>query len=249
MDLTTARLEVRARLQELAEDFWQDDEVDRAINEGVNRFCQEEKWPWLYTVYTGGTLAAGDTDMDLIEGVAFERHFNLLATFDGDPRPRALRRVGPAEGYRLRTTFYNALSEPMAYYIASQASQNDDGEYTPTITFVPAVTRDMDVEYQYIRDPVEVVAGNDTLDIPNEYVMGVIAYATGHLFLKELSPVADKAQEQFDLYRKIVDDAKKQLRKLSIDQGFAWGRNQPEFAGPLDDQALLDIMTPPTLGT
>lgn len=246
MDLTTARLEVRARLQELTADFWTDSEVDRAINEGVNRFCQEEKWPYLYTVYTGASLAAGETDLDLTEGVAYERHFNLMVTFDGDSRPRHVQRVGPAEGYKLRQTYYNPLSEPLAYYIASQTSQQDDGEYTTTVTFVPALTRDADIEYQYVRDPAALTAGNDTLDVPNEYAMGVCAYAAGHLFLKELQ-TSGKAEEQFALYRKSVDDARKQMRRVVLDEGFAWGRNQPEF-GFTDEGTLLDMMIPPTLG-
>ncbi len=251
MNLTTATEEVRARLQELTADFWTPNEVTRAINEGVNRFAQEEKWPYLYTVQTGVALLANTATLALVEGVAYERHFNLLVTFTGDNRPRMPRRVSPAEGYDLRRRFYTSQSEPVAYYIASEALESVSpvgGEFQPTIRFVPPMNRAATIEYQYIRDPVEVANGGDNLDIPNEYVYAALAYATGHLFLKELSH-SSKAAEQFDLYKKIVDDARKQLKKLTVDSGLAWGRNEPEWGrDALSEEGYVELVTPPLLG-
>lgn len=344
---TDAVLEVRARLQELVEDFWQDDEVLRAINEGVNRFAQEEKWPYLYTVQEGLVLVAGEDTLTLTSGVAYERHFNLMLNFSGDARPRLPHRVHPSEGYSLRRTYYTDTAEPMAYYIASMARSGDDelqsiantgsttgtftitfdgqttgtiargataatveaalkalsnigaadvrcyggplgsakvyvqfqrnlgaanvpamtlggtttsmavvteaaggnlsGQYVPSIRFVPAMTRDATIEYQYIRDPVTVSAPTtEHLDVPDEYAMGVVAYATGHLYLKELD-YSQKAQEQFDLYQKAIQDAKRESRKVTPDSGLVWGREQPEW-GFVDDDAALAWMTPPQLG-
>lgn len=234
---TDALAETRARLQELTADFWTDDELYRAINEGVNRFVQEEKWPYLFTIDASKTLSAGATSLVIESGVAFERQFNILMLFDGDLRPRAPRRVSPAEGHMLRLTYYNTYSEPLAYYIASQTGTGVagavTGSYLPTIRFVPALTRDADIEIMYIRDPVIVTSSFSTkhLDIPDEYAMAAVAYATGHAFLKELN-FSQKADEQFALYRKIVDDAKRESRKLVPDMNvFAWGKTQPEY-GP-----------------
>lgn len=129
---TDAVTEIRARLQELSADFWTTDEILRALNEGVNRFAQEEKWPYLYTVRTGVTLPASTTSLELETSVSFERHFNLLLVFPGDDRPRSPARVSPAEGYRLRLIYYIDTSEPLAYYVASQARGGADEEQTIT---------------------------------------------------------------------------------------------------------------------
>src|ERR1051326_7365801 len=105
MTLTTAIEEVRARIQELTADFWTANEVNRAINEGVTRFAQEEKWPYLYTSKTGVTLTSGTATLDLEPDVNFERHFDLLMTLTGDTRLRRPQRVSPAEGTALRLRF------------------------------------------------------------------------------------------------------------------------------------------------
>ena len=344
---TDALLETRARLQELVADFWLDNELYRAINEGVNRFAQEEKWPYLYTVSSGIPLAASTETLDLQDGVSYERHFNLMLTFEGDQRPRIPSRVHPAEGARLRRSYYTDSGEPLAYYIYTQAriganevqsitntgsaagtfgidfdgedtavfsrgstaaqvqaqlitlsniaaadvycyggplgsapvyvvfqrnlgsanvpamTLNADstnmsvatvttggslsGQYVSAIRFVPAMTRDCTIEYQYIRDPVTTSSPTtEHLDVPDEYAMGVVAYATGHAFLKELQ-FSQKAEEQFALYAKAVGDAKRESRKITPDRGLTWGRNEPEY-GYLDDDTLLALQVPPILG-
>lgn len=343
---STAIEDVRARLQELVPDFWTAAEVLRAINEGVNRFSQEEKWPWLYTIRSGVTLPASTATLELETGVAYERHFSLLMTFSGEDRPRMPRRIHPVELNELRKRFYTEASEPMTYAIAAEAQsganeaqtitnagttvgtftitfdgqttgaiargasaatieaalkalsnigpadvrctggplgtdavtvtfeQNLAGtnvpemtlggtttnmtvatvvagatgsaQYVSTVRFCPVLNREATIEYQYIRDAVEVVDGTDTLDIPEEYVMGALAYATGHLFLKELN-TSSKGGEQFDLYRKSVDQAKLQLRKLHMDGGFAWGRNEPEMQYVTTEE-YVELVTPPLLG-
>mgnify|MGYP001314907746 CR=1 FL=1 len=345
---TTALLEVRARLQELTPDFWLDNELYRAINEGIQRFAQEEKWPYLYTVATGiavdtttevqtmtvtggpsggtftvgfgsaisGTIAfnaaaatvqttlqamgsiglnnitvsggaggpwtltfagslvrsdqplftlvtnsltggtnpsvafaettkGGVTTVPLQTGVAFERHFNLLMTFTGEQRPRAPRRVHPGEGYNLRMTYYTPTSEPLAYYIASEA--NAAGVYTSTIRFVPPLSRAATLEYQYVRDPVVVAAPTtEALDVPEEYAMGVCSYAAGHAFLKELN-FSKKSDEQFALYAKAVADAKREARKVMPDSGLVWGAQQPQY-GWVDPALEAYYSVPDLLG-
>ena len=344
---TTALLEVRARLQELTADFWLDNELYRAINEGVTRFAQEEKWPYLYTVADGLSLAASEDTMQLQPGVAYSRHFNLIVTFSGDDRPRKPKRVHPSEGYNLRSNYYTASSEPLAYYIANQLRTGQDeiqslvnagvttgnftltydgqttasisrgasaadieaalialsnigeadvdcwggalgtdtvyvrfqnnlggadvsamtlggtttsmtiatvnaggtgaGEYTPVVRFVPAMNRAATVEYQYIRDPVLVTSPTtESLDIPDEYAMGVCAYAAGHAFLKELN-FSKKADEQFALYQKAVSDAKRESRKVTPDSGLVWGRTEPQY-GWTEPDAELQYSVPDVLG-
>jgi hypothetical protein len=333
VDVSTAVLEIRARLQELTADFWTASEVLRALNEGVRRFAAQERWPWLWTVETG-TQPASTSDLELVTGVPLHRVFNLMATFDGDPRPRFPKRVEAPEGMRLRGQFYTESSEPVAYYLVSTsdsganevqsiantgstagtftitfdgqttttisrgaskatikdalvalsnispgdikvtggplgtntvfvefkgnlASENvpvmtlggtttdmtvatvtgggtPAGTYISTVRFVPTVNREFDFEYAYMRVPSTLSADSDVLDVPEEYAMGPIAYATGHLWLKELRD-SRKADEQFGLFQSVVDDAKRELRKLDSDTNIAWGRTQPEFRdwGPL----------------
>jgi hypothetical protein len=344
---TDALLEVRARLQELAADFWLDNELYRAINEGVNRFAQEEKWPYLYTVASGIPLVASTEELELQDGVGYERHFNLMLFFEGDNRPRMPRRVHPAEGSKLRMSYYTDAGEPLAYYLYSQADSGTNevqsitntgatsgtfgitfdgqstavfsrgstamqiqvqlitlsnigaadvyawggplgtapvyvrfqrdlggadvpamtlnavstdmsvatittggtpsGQFVTTVRLVPALTRNCTIEYQYIRDPITTSSPTiQHLDVPEEYAMGVVAYATGHAFLKELQ-FSQKAEEQFALYAKIVGDAKRESRKITPDRGLTWGRNEPEY-GYMDDDTLLAIQTPPILG-
>lgn len=117
--------------------------------------------------------------------------------------------------------------------------------WSPVIEFLPELTRDMDITYTYLRLPRVLSAGADVVDVPDEYTDAVIAYATGRLWLKELKDSA-KADEQFGLYHQIVDDAKRDQRKLLGDEGFAWGKDEPQtgftsesdyayrhFSGPL----------------
>lgn len=119
------------------------------------------------------------------------------------------------------------------------------GDFLYTLTFVPASTTAMTLKYTYVRTPATASTGTDVLDIPEQYAMGPVAYATGLLWLKELQD-SKKADEQFGLFAQVVDDAKRESRRLGSDEGFAWGRNEPEgglvtasdevyrhFSGPL----------------
>lgn len=117
------------------------------------------------------------------------------------------------------------------------AGGGNSGEYTTTVRFVPALTREASVTYIYIRDPRTLATGADVLDIPEEYAMGVVAYATGLLWLKELQD-SRKAEEQFALYADVVRDALRESRKLSQDSGFAWGRTEPQYAFRSDDEEV-----------
>jgi hypothetical protein len=246
MDVTTATAEIRARLQELTADFWTDAEVLRALNEGVRRFNAEERWSWLYTVVGPIAVPANTPTLALQEGVSVNRQFDVLVTFSGDTRPRALRRVGPAEGQRLRTLYTTGSSEGESYFLYSEADPDSDGLFTPTIRFVPVINRAFSLEYQYLRSSPPLVNGTDVLDVPEEYAMGPVAWATGNLWLKELRYSA-KAEEQFTLYAQVLDAAKRDQRKFVLDSGFAWGRNAPELFS-VDEETAVRLRIPPTLG-
>jgi len=100
--------------------------------------------------------------------------------------------------------------------------------YTPTIEFLPELTRDLDLTYTYLRIPRTLTTGTDVVDIPEEYIDGVLAKATARLWLKELRDSV-KAQEQELEYMRVLDDAKRDQRKLLGDEAFAWGKDEPQM--------------------
>lgn len=108
-----------------------------------------------------------------------------------------------------------------------QAGGSPSSTFTSVIEFLPELTRDLDIDYVYLRVPRVVSAGSDVIDIPEEYIDGVIAKATARLWLKELRD-SNKHDEQELLYQMVLDDAKRDQRKLLGDEGFAWGKDEPQ---------------------
>ncbi len=217
MDLADLRLEVRERVNELTADFYTTDEVDRAINEGIRRFAAEEPWPFLVTEWTS-SIAAATTDLDLPSDISLTRVFNITISGDNLITPRSLERVTPQEGFRLRQTYFNRTGSPRYYYITK--SNLPDDEAPPTIytaKVIPTTDAEYDVEAQYMAVPT-VLTG--------EYQEAIVAWATGKLFLKELA-ISQKANEQFGIYRMVLDQARKDLKGFNIDETVAWGREQP----------------------
>lgn len=221
MDLLTARTEIRSRLGEDTPDFWTDDELVRALNEGVRRFSQEEKWPWLYTLKTGITVDAGEDTVELEDNISFPRQFNLVITPEGG-EPYMPKRVTPVEGTKLRVETRTS-GDPRWYYLESTtAVENPVVNKSPVIRLVPEPSSDLSLEYQYIRLPGILTADTDELDIPEEYVGGPIAWATAQCWLKELN-WNQKAKEQFELFATVLAAARKDHRRIAIDDGMAWG--------------------------
>lgn len=217
MDLDTMTIEVRQRLGEDIEDFWKTDHIHRMLNEGVRRFAMEEKWHWLYTVETGVAVAQGASAIPLQPNIDVNRHF-ALALVDGT-RVVTPRRISPADGARLRTL--GREGEPQFYFVAA----NDAG--TTTLHLTPKANVAYTADYFYIRTPAELSTGTDEPDIPPQYQDAVVSWATGMLWLKELNG-GGKAQEQFSLYREVLDQARLEQKQLSIDESVVWGRQDPE---------------------
>jgi hypothetical protein len=225
---TTALLEIRSRLQELTANFWLDAELLRYLNEGQKRFASEERWPWLQTVVTNGSLTTPWTDFALPENFDPTSALNLAVYFSGDSRPRRVERVTPAEGFERLTRDYLARSEPDSYFVASAVDADSDGEYIYTVTFVPALNRNATIKYLYHRIPAVLTnGGGEALDCPEEFAMGPVAYATGLAWSKELQD-SRKAEEQFGLYAQIVDAAKRKLKKFPQDSQASWGSAGPD---------------------
>lgn len=247
MELTTLRLEVRERLGELTADFFTDDEVDRAINEAVKRFCAEEKWPFLITEWTSSITSASD-ELPLPSNVSLTRLFNLAIDSSSLAHPRMLERVDPQEGFALRHQYDTTTGSPRWYYIASTNLSVDEAPpIVYTARLIPAPDGDYDVEAQYMAVPVELSGASDEPMVPEEYQDAIPAWAAGKLFLKELS-ISQKANEQFAIYQKVLSQARADLKSFDLDEVVAWGRRHP-LRGPWASTSDVYGRIPPTLGT
>lgn len=257
MQLQTMLTEVRARLGESSGydtsvsdpgDFWKDSHVKRALNEGLRRFSREEKWPWLYTIQKNIPINAGQTDTELIDDVDFNRHFNMVLTKNGDTTGRLYlpKRVTPPNGIRLQAEFYNKKDTPRWYYMAkTQTNTYGDGDVAvaQVITYVPTPDVAYTAQFHFLREPAELGGNTDEPDLPNSYHSAVVAWATGELWLKELNAGA-KAQEQFNLYNAILEQARRDMKSVAVDESIAWGREDPEPRGSSD---LFHLTLPDTL--
>jgi hypothetical protein len=244
MDLTDLRLEVRERLNELTADFYTTDEVDRAINEAVRRFCAEEPWPFLTTEWTS-SIAADTAELDLPSDISLTRVFNLTISGDNLATPRTLERVSPQEGFLLRQTYFDKTSSPRFYYITRSNLDTDNAPPTTyTAKVIPTTDAAYDVEAQYMAVPATLTGTSEEPMVPTEYQEAIVAWATGKLFLKELQ-LSQKSSEQFRIYGTVLDQARRDLKAFNMDETVAWGRQQPMrgyFARPRVERI------PPTLG-
>lgn len=246
MDLADLRLEVRERLNELTADFFTTDEVDRAINEAVRRFCAEEMWPFLMTEWTSA-FTTDDDELSLPSDISLTRVFNLAISGSNLSVPRMLVRVDPNEGFVLRHQYSLATGTPRWYYITRSNQSTDEAPpVTYTAKLVPASDGDYDVEAQYMAVPVLLSGPSDEPMVPTEYQEAIAAWATGKLFQKELG-ISQKASEQFGVYGKVLDQARKDLKAFSLDEVVAWGRRHP-LAGSNPYTSSAALRVPPTLG-
>lgn len=247
MDLTTLRLEVRERLGELESDFFTDSEVDRAINEAIRRFSSEERWPWLYTEWTS-SLTANDNSLALPSNVSLNRVINMSASGGSLARPRLLERLDPSGGFRARFTFDQRTGPPMYYYIATTNLSDDQAPpvvYTARIIPTPDV--DYDIEAQYMAVPVELSGEADEPMVPEEYQEAIPAWAAGKLFLKEFA-ISGKANEQFSLYQKVLDQAREDVMVPNMDEQVAWGREAPTRMFRSGRDYITERISPSGLG-
>ncbi len=222
MDLADIRTDVRERIGEDTADFFTDAEVDRAINLAQTTFTAEEPWPWLYTEYAT-TIAEGEDTLELPENVSWHRLFNLTVFGGSLYRGRLIERVEPQAGFRARHEYDGAPSCPSYYYLTSAASDASSTVYVARLVPTPDV--DYDIEAQYLRVPDDLASADDVPDMPLEFHPALPAYASAHLFLKEME-ISQKAQEQYTLYFQVLSQARK-LLEVQLDENVAWSREVP----------------------
>lgn len=249
MDLAGMIDEVRERLGETdgLDDFWTDDEITRAINEAIVRFCYEDQWPFLLTEWDS-SITVDEDELDLPQSVSLTRVFNLAINGDTLATPRMLTRVSPQEGFRLRHMYSNMSGCPRWYYITrTDLSTSSAPPITYTAKLIPTSDGDYDVEAQYMAVPDELATDTDEPMVPPEYQEAIVAWATGKLFLKELG-ISQKSQEQFQIYSKVLAQAIQDLKAFDLDETVAWGRNEP-LRGYWAQEFDPRFRVPPTLGS
>jgi len=245
-DLTDLRLEVRERVNELSADFFTDNEVDRAINEAIRRFCAEEPWPFLLTEFSS-SITVDDAEFDLPSNISLTRIFNLALSGGSLSVPRMLTRVDANEGFVLRHQFSLTTGTPRWYYITrTNLSANEEPPIVYTVKIIPTSDDDYDLEGQYMAMPIDIAGPSEEPMVPPEYAEAIAAWAAGKLFLKEIG-ISQKASEQFAIYAKVLEQARKDLKAFSLDEVVAWGRRHPlaaDYGKPWDPR----FRTPQNLG-
>jgi hypothetical protein len=227
MDRFTIRTEVRDIVGETVEDFWKDTELNRYIDEAQYRFSQEERWSWLITEGTE-TLFGGGSTIDLIEGVHQFRHMSIMLNKVGESTRMYLPvRVQPSKGFELRALYPNPSTYPQWYYV-THVQDSNDGVFIATIKFVPEPIDDFDVQYQYFRMPDSLSSDSSAPDCPIQFHKAIVHYAAGLAWEKELS-AGPKASDQFQLYGKVVEQARIEERSQADDEVLAWGSDEPQY--------------------
>ncbi len=248
MDREDMRTQVRDIIGEDAADFWSDAELNRYLTEAQYRFLGEANWPWCMTETTD-TLESGDTDIPLTEGAAFARTINFKFSTSETTRPYQPTRVSAAKGFELSLGYMPGTTgtAPLYFYIVSVDDDDDDGEFVWVARFIPAPASDMDVSYQYFRDGNVLDADDAVPFLPGKYHKGLVHHAAGTAWLKELNG-GPKAQEQFELYNAVVDQAKREMFSDPDDDHMIMGHDDPQYDSVYGRPDYWQMRIPETLG-
>lgn len=250
MKLESMRSEVRQRLGELTADFWTDAYIDSQLNAAQTRFCQEERWDWLTAIQTNVPLVAGNAEVELIDDVDATRHFAMLYTPDSasnEAQSVLLTKVSPVKGVELRISNPNR-GTPGWYYVARVVDNEYAGpDYAVALMarVIPTPIENGTVEYIYARRPTTMTTGDEPI-VPETYQDAVIAWATAQCWLKELNG-GGKAQEQFNLYQSVLQQALRDQKNQGNDDILIWGGAQPQ-GRMLSPHAWVQSRIVPTLG-
>lgn len=249
MDLSVARTQVRYILGETTADFWTDAELNLYLLEAQHRFLGEANWPWLITSTTVA-FSAGVATKAVGEGIEAQNIIAVNLAVNGDTRTYTPTRVSPVKGFELGTLYNTTTTaaNPLYWYVSAVADADNDNLYIQTFTLVPAPTSAITMNVLYLRDAAAAFTSDtDEPDLPLEYHKALVHYAAGTAWLKELNG-APKAQEQFDLYNKVVEQAKNEWFGQVESDPLVMGKDEPQYGvrRPPADYWLLRM--PETLG-
>jgi len=233
MDLSELIVDTRERLGEVGTaDFFTDDEITRALNEGLRRFSNEERWPWLFTDFEVDTVVDTNT-FEFPSDVSINRVFQLAVLDDQTlAGGQKLERVTPMEGVNLKRTYRQSFGGCPRWYYISSTNLDADGEppLRYTATMIPTPDREYTISGIYMFVPNALSGDSDEPQLPREYQDALPAYAAGKLFLNELQ-ISQKASEQFGLYNAVLTSATRETKQFNVDEVVAWARSKPSGQG------------------
>lgn len=246
MDRATMVTQIRRRLGEDVNDFWDTTDITQEIDNALFDWAREERWPWLYTIDTSRTVTFGNNTIALPADIDFSRTF-VMKLRKGTEQPKNLRRLGTVEGYQQEARLYNTKGQPRYYYLVS-AAQSAPGAGDETITYTvrvaPAADATYTVEFLYTRKLGPLTADNAEPFMPEEYHEAIVARATARLWEHELVGSQVKAAEQQAIYERILANAKREIARMGEDEELVWGRDQAEEELAGYDTTMFPQMPP-----
>jgi hypothetical protein len=240
------RDEIRQRVGEDLENFWRNSYINRSIDQACQRFTHEERWKWL-TMRVYLSLPAGEYEIQLVDDVDYTRQFDLSLrpTIDTtDIRLLTPRKVDAARLQELRQENPTVVqARPHSYCLDRRVRNNytlpDPNSDTTRSTAIelrvfPTPNIDYDVDFRCYRN-VRLLADDTAVpDLPIQYHDGIVALATGNIWLRELNG-GTKAQEQFNVYNTILEQARRDNAANADDEMQVFGidrvRNRWESEG------------------
>jgi hypothetical protein len=236
MNLGEMRTEVRDRLGEDQQNFWMDRHINRRLYEAMMRFSHEQRWKWLL-VRAQFDVAQDDETVELVDDVDFTRQFNFTLnpyTWDGaqwvaptnDRGLIVMEKQMDAYLSRMRANAASLTGTPKWYaadrrvintYTLPSADSDTARAIGMAIRIFPAADVQYLADFRFYRNPRTFEFQADDLnididetvpDVPIQYHDAIVALACGNLWLKELNG-GQKAQEQFNIYNSILDQARK----------------------------------------
>jgi len=232
--------EVRERLGEDAENFWRDSAIYRALNDAVQRFSHEHRWSWL-VMQCSIDIAQGATEVQLIDDVDWSRNYNfILVPATGDRDLVKPEKVQPERAAYLRNLYADTSNLPPRYFYLDNRVINaydpvGPGEISDTaraiglsVRLIPAADKAYTGELRYYRN-VRLLSADDPEGVPDcpiQYHDAIVSLAAGKLWLKELNG-GNKAQEMFNVYNSILDQARQDETNNADDEFILWGGEEP----------------------
>lgn len=224
---------VREKIGERVENYWKTSFITESLNRGRRRFCNEEKWDWLFTTQSGIAVTQGASTIELIDEVVVNRHFNLVLTKSGDTNLYIPDRVSPSEGLQLRKMHLDA-STPRWWYTTGQIT-NDYGAgdiaVAQLVRLVPTPEVAYTAEYNFFRRPNKLAldADEDTT-IPEDYQDAAVYWAVAECFAKE-DNAQHKVDEALGFYSDVLRQARSDRNEPAEDKLIVWGKDHPENGG------------------
>lgn len=214
--------------------FWKNDFIERQLQEGNRRFNREKRWPWLIRIQEDIPVAPGQTEIELIDDVDLSRHMLLYLTKDSNPDLAfPVKKISPYRGLYMKNANRNA-AVPKYYYVTrgliNTTGAGEDIEYAMAlrIRLLPVAKEAMTGEFSFFKNP-EIMTQLMEPEMPEVYHEAIVAWATAQCFLKEISGATNKAQEQFNLYNMILQQAVIDYSEPANDQLVIWGGEEPEY--------------------